>query len=68
MRGALRGICVGCMNQGRCGIVCMNEEGIQLIPLVKVAECSQFHRGENLEIVRLGKKVAVVPANMVGRE
>jgi len=44
--GALRGICLECVNRNRCGIVCMNEEGVQLIPLVKVAECSQFQRRE----------------------
>jgi hypothetical protein len=34
MAGALHGICDKCENQGRCGIVCMNSEGVQLIPLI----------------------------------
>jgi len=43
--GALNGLCEGCQRMGSCAIVCMSDQG-QLIPLVKVAECSVYLKGE----------------------
>lgn len=47
-KGALYGLCESCGFEGRCGIVSMNFDGTQLLPKIRVTECSIFFLKDDL--------------------